>query len=98
MKMQYQFKLGFLQIDQAYPHIISTPVIFTPHKYELFTKEKDPSSIFNFTIVFSKEFVKNTFINEIAIDFDDIVATFSADFINIATEIATEFGEVINYK
>jgi hypothetical protein len=53
-KKQYQVKLGFLQIDQAHPYILSSPVILTPHKYELFTREKDPKNLFNFTIVFSK--------------------------------------------
>jgi uncharacterized membrane-anchored protein len=42
--------------------------------------------------------VQNTFINEISVDIDDIVATFSADFINLATIISSEFMEVINYK
>lgn len=37
-KKQYQAKLGFLQIDQSHPYIISSPVILTPHKYELFTR------------------------------------------------------------
>ena len=32
-KKQYQLRLGFLQIDQAYPYIISSPVILTPYKY-----------------------------------------------------------------
>lgn len=31
-------------------------------------------------------------------DFDDIVATFSADFITLVMAISGEFGEVINYK
>lgn len=42
--------------------------------------------------------MQNTFINEISVDMDDIVATFSADFINLATIISSEFMEVINYK
>lgn len=29
---------------------------------------------------------------------EDIVATFSADFINLATIISSEFMDVINYK
>lgn len=29
----YQLKLGFLQIDQAFPHITSNPVIITPNKF-----------------------------------------------------------------
>jgi hypothetical protein len=37
-KKQYQAKIGFLQIDQAYPHYMPNPVILTPDKYEEFTK------------------------------------------------------------
>ena len=32
-KTNYQLKLGFMQIDQAYPHKISNPVVLTPYKY-----------------------------------------------------------------
>jgi hypothetical protein len=46
----------------------------------------------------NNEFKENTFINEIAVDFNDIVVKFSADFINIMTTISKEFAEVINYK
>lgn len=30
---KYQLKLGFLQIDQAFPHITSNPVVITPYKF-----------------------------------------------------------------
>jgi len=33
-----------------------------------------------------------------AIDFNDLVVKFSADFINIMTTISKEFADVINYK
>jgi hypothetical protein len=54
--------------------------------------------VFNFTVVLSKEFVKNTFIKEVSIDLNDMVATFSADFLTLVTTISSEFAEVANYK
>ncbi len=32
-KIQYQLKIGFFQIDQSYPHIMSSPVVLTPYKF-----------------------------------------------------------------
>ena len=32
-KMDYQLRIGFLQIDQAYPYVVSNPVILTPNKF-----------------------------------------------------------------
>jgi len=43
--------MGFFQIDQAYPHQLSNPVIITPYKFEEFTKEDKPKCIFNSVIV-----------------------------------------------
>jgi len=76
-RVDYQLKIGFLQIDQAHPYLVSNPVILTPSKFEEFTREKEPKYIFNSMVVISKEFKENTFIKELSIDFDDIVTTFN---------------------
>lgn len=62
-KTQYQLRLGFLQVDQAYPHSLSNPVVLTPSKFEEFTKEEQPKSVFNSIIVVNNEFRENIFIN-----------------------------------
>jgi hypothetical protein len=62
-KTKYQLKLGFMQLDQAFPHILSNPVVITPNKFELYTKEEDPESIFNSMVVIDNSFTENMFID-----------------------------------
>lgn len=87
-RTKYQLKLGFMQIDQAYPYITSSPVIITPYKFEEFTRVEKPESVFNSMMIINKAFKENTFIDEISVDFNDIVVKFSLDFLNLVTQIS----------
>jgi hypothetical protein len=62
-KTTYQFKLGFLQIDQAYPHTLSNPVIITPNKFEEFTRDDKPEWVFNSMMVINNTYKETTFID-----------------------------------
>ena len=39
-------------------------------------------------IVINNSFKENTFIDEISVDFNDIVTKFSLDFLNLVTELS----------
>ena len=75
------------------------PVVITPYKYKAFMepeKGKQAKSIFNCLVVLDNTFVHNMFINELVVDFDDIVIKISQDFIKLGLQLSREFQDVMN--
>lgn len=94
---RYQVRLQYLQFDQDEPFNIPDPVIITPYKFKQFIsidpKDK-PKSIFNILLVIDNSFMKNIFVNLVAIEINDLVIRANTYFIKLVMSMVKEYNDV----